>query len=191
MHGAGGGSGLAAIEIGKRLGARIIATAGSEDKLAAAKEHGADLGINYRQTNFRDAVLDYTDGRGADVVFDPVGGDVFQQSLRCIAPDGRLIPMGFASGDIPNIPANIVLVKNVSVIGLYWGYYMGWGKHAPLPGTEERVRQAFDTMFGWLKEGALRPRTWHTYSIENFTDALTAIASRKVIGRVALTVHDA
>lgn len=188
VHGAGGGSGLAAIEIGKCLGAKVIAVAGSDEKVEAALRHGADVGINYREQGFRDLVLEATGGRGADVIYDPVGGETFTESLRCIAPDGRILPMGFASGDIPQIPANIVLVKNVTVIGLYWGYYMGWGRQAPLPGTEQRVREAFQEMFAWVVDGRLQPYTWRQFPLEQFAQGLDAVASRQVIGRVALTV---
>ncbi|TWG85614.1 NADPH2:quinone reductase [Cupriavidus gilardii J11] len=186
VHGAAGGSGLAAIEIGKMLGARVIATAGDAAKLDAARRHGADVGVNYREENFRDVVLRETGQRGADVIFDPVGGDTFNQSMRCIAPDGRIIPMGFAGGTIPQIPANLVLVKNVSVIGIYWGYYMGWGRQAPAPGMASRVRGAFDEMLQWAAAGKLRPETYSTYPLDQFAEALKAITERKVIGRVAL-----
>lgn len=186
VHGAGGGSGLAAIEIGKMLGARVIASAGSEDKLRAAAEHGADIGINYRDGGFKDAVLAATGGRGADVVFDPVGGSTFDESLRCIAPDGRIIPMGFAGGTIPTVPANIVLVKNITVIGIYWGYYMGWARQAPPPGMQAQVRQAFAEMLGWAAAGALRPRTQQAYPLAQFADALGALSGRSVIGRNVL-----
>lgn len=186
VHGAAGGSGLAAIEIGKILGARVIATAGDAAKLEAARRHGADVAINYRAENFRDAVLRETDGRGADVIFDPVGGETFNESLRCIAPDGRIIPMGFAGGTIPQIPANLVLVKNVSVIGIYWGYYMGWGKQLPPPDMKDRVRHAFTEMLGWAAAGKLNPETYATFPLPAFRDALNAISERKVIGRVVL-----
>ena len=186
VHGAAGGSGLAAIEIGKQLGARVIATAGSADKLQAAQRHGADLVVNYREQSFRDVVLDATDGRGADVIFDPVGGETFDMSLRCIAPDGRLIPMGFASGVIPSVPANLVLVKNVTVIGIYWGYYMGWARQLPPPGMQARVRAAFAELFAWVEAGALRPHTHKTFGLEAFREALAAISGREVIGRVVL-----
>jgi len=186
VHGAAGGSGLAAVEIGKQLGARVIATAGSDDKTEAARAHGADLAINYRNEDFRDLVLEATAGRGADVIFDPVGGSVFDTSLRCIAPDGRIIPMGFASGTIPQIPANILLVKNVTVIGLYWGYYMGWGRQPPAPGISERVRVAFDELLGWAANGRLRPETYGVFELADFAQALGLISRREVIGRVAL-----
>ncbi|PJX27961.1 NADPH:quinone reductase [Advenella sp. S44] len=186
VHGAAGGSGLAAIEIGKQLGAKVIATAGSDDKAQVATEHGADLAINYRNEDFRDVVLKATQGRGANVVFDPVGGAIFDTSLRCIAPEGRIIPMGFASGKIPQIPANILLVKNITVIGLYWGYYMGWARQEPESHVSLLVRNGFQEMLEWTALGILRPRTFKTFSLENFREALEAISSREVIGRVAM-----
>src|SRR5258708_1238721 len=133
VHGAGGGSGLTGIEVGKAMGATVIASAGGADKLVAAKAAGANYLIDYRTEDLRAKVLELTGGRGADVIYDPVGGDAFNVSLRCVAPEGRLIPMGFASGTIPQIPANILLVKNVTVIGFYYGYYNRWGRHTPPP----------------------------------------------------------
>ena len=186
VHGASGGSGLAAIEIGKVLGARVIACAGSDEKLRAAVTHGADIGINHQRGEFRDLVLKHTNGRGADVIFDPVGGTTFTQSLRCIAPDGRIIPMGFASGDIPQVPANLVLVKNITVIGIYWGYYMGWARQLPPPEMEAQVRSAFAEMLNWAAQGLLTPQTHQTYPLEQFRQALDAISHRSVIGRCAL-----
>lgn len=186
VHGAAGGSGLAAIEVAKCLGASVIATAGSEDKLAAATRHGADAVINYRAGGFRDQVLALTGGRGADVIFDPVGGAVFDESLRCVAPDGRIIPMGFASGAIPTVPANIVLVKNVDVIGLYWGHYLGWGRVPPPPGDERRVRDAMSTMLDWCVQGRLAPETYRVFLLDEWRAALATLSAREVIGRVAL-----
>lgn len=186
VHGASGGSGLAAIEIAKRMGARVIACASTQAKLDAARAHGADAGLNYRDGDFRDAVLSLTGGRGADVIFDPVGGKVFDESMRCVAPEGRLIPMGFAGGDIPQIPANILLVKNATAIGIYWGYYMGWGRVPVPPERRAAVRAAFATLFGWVVEGALKPRTQRIFALESYEEALAVLASREVIGRVAL-----
>lgn len=187
VHGAAGGSGLAAIEIGKQLGCRVIATAGNDEKLTITKQHGADITINYHRSAFRDIVLEQTDGRGADIIFDPVGGDVLTQSLRCIAPEGRLIPMGFASGVIPQIPTNIVLVKNITIIGIYWGYYMGWARQAPSQDTLIKVRSAFTEMLQWTAEKKLQPRTWKTFGLADFKTALHALSSREVIGRIVLT----
>lgn len=186
VHGAAGGSGLAAIELGKVLGARVIASASSAEKLRVATEHGADVCINYSENGFRDAVLAATGGRGADVIFDPVGGKTFDESIRCTAPDGRIIPMGFASGTIPSVPANILLVKNITVIGLYWGYYMGWGRQAPPAAMQARVRGAFKEMLDWTSSGMLRPRTQSAYALADFRQALQALSGRSVIGRSVL-----
>ena len=186
MHGAAGGSGLAAVEIGKQLGAKVIATAGGVAKLEAARAHGADHLVDYSQGGFRDAVLELTGGRGADVIFDPVGGVVTDESLRCIAPEGRLIPMGFAGGTIPNLPANILLVKNITVIGIYWGYYMGWAKQPPPPTTTAKVREAFAQLFEWTLQGALRPRTQSVFALAQFREALQEISGRNVIGRAVI-----
>ncbi len=186
VHGAGGASGLAAVEIGRALGAAVIATAGSEDKLAAARGHGAAHAINYRAGGFRDAVLDLTGGRGADVIFDPVGGDVFDESLRCIAPLGRIIPMGFASGRIPQIPANLLLVKNVTVIGLYWGYYMAWGKSKASAALRAEVPGLFAEMFRLFEAGELSPVTDSRLPLDDFLAGLRRVESRQVIGKVVL-----
>ncbi|NJO23274.1 MAG: zinc-binding dehydrogenase [Sphingomonadales bacterium] len=119
--GAAGGVGLAAIEIGKLMGARVIAAAGGADKLAVCSEHGADEVIDYRSEDLRDRVKELTGGKGVDVVFDPVGGSAFEQSVRCIGWEGRILVIGFASGDIPKVAANMILVKNFSVIGVVFG----------------------------------------------------------------------
>ncbi len=190
VHGAAGASGLAAVEVGRALGAHVIATAGTTEKLEVARIHGAHETINYRERGFREQVLALTHGRGVDVVFDPVGGKTFDESLRCIAPDGRLIPMGFASGDIPNIPANLLLVKNVTVLGVYWGYYMGWARQQPASGVEDNVRLAFEQMFEWFVAGDLDPVTDRTYPLNGFAEALDRVASRKVIGKVVLHPRD-
>jgi NADPH:quinone reductase len=186
VHGAAGASGLAAVEIGRALGATVIATAGGDRKIAAAIEYGADHAIDYRQGGFRDRVLELTDGRGADVVFDPVGGDVFDESLRCVAPLGRLIPMGFASGRIPEIPANIVLVKNLTVIGLYWGFYMAWGKTRADASLRARVRTLFDEVFALFEAGKLRAPVDRRMPLAQFADALRSLESRDAIGKIVL-----
>lgn len=186
VHGAAGGSGLAAVEIGRMLGARVIAVSGSADKVEATRRHGADLALNHREVDIRQAVLDATAGRGADVIFDPVGGEVFEQSLRCIAPEGRILPIGFAGGSIPQIPANLLLVKNITALGLYWGYYMGWARQTPPAGMEEKRRAAFDQMLNWAAQGHLRPETHAVEPLARFREALQAVAARDVIGRIVL-----
>lgn len=186
VHGAAGASGLAAVEIGRALGAMVIATAGGDRKIEAVKQYGADHAIDYRQGDFRDRVLELTRGRGADVVFDPVGGDVFDESLRCIAPLGRLLPIGFASGRIPEIPANIVLVKNLTVIGLYWGFYMAWGKSKADAALRERVGTLFEELFELYDAGKLRAPVDRSMPLSNFAEALHRVKGREVIGKIAL-----
>ena len=186
VHGAAGGSGLAAVEVAKALGAIVIATVGSSDKQAFIKAHGADHAFNYRDIDWRKEVLELTDGRGADVIYDPVGGEIFDTSLRCIAPDGRIISMGFASGTIPTIPANIVLVKNISIIGVYWGFYFGWGRQPVLPSNDAKLRRAYAQLFEWTICGKLKPRAHAVVPLSDFKSALQMIASREVIGRVIM-----
>jgi NADPH2:quinone reductase len=186
VHGAAGASGLAAVEVGRALGATVIATAGGDRKIEAVKRFGADYAIDYRRGGFKDRVLEITGGRGADVVFDPVGGDVFDESLRCVAPLGRLIPIGFAAGRIPEIPANIVLVKNLTVIGLYWGFYMAWGKTKADASLREKVRVLYEEMFNLFEAGKLRAPVDRSLPLSKFADALSAIESRKVIGKIVL-----
>ncbi len=190
VHGAAGASGLAAVEIGRFLGATVIATAGSTEKLAVARAHGADHVVDYQAGDFRAAVLALTGGRGADVVFDPVGGDVFDQSLRCIAPLGRIIPMGFASGRIPQIPANLLLVKNLTVIGLYWGIYMAWGKSQADAPTRARVRSMFGELFRLFDVGVLHPVTDIILPLADFVTGLRRIKDRSVIGKVVLSAEE-
>ncbi|MGD1878124.1 MAG: NADPH:quinone oxidoreductase family protein [Kiloniellaceae bacterium] len=179
VHGAAGGVGLAAVEIGKAIGATVIATAGGPDKLAVAKAHGADHLIDYRQEDIRDKVKEITAGKGADVVFDPVGGDVFDASLRCIAWSGRLLVIGFAAGRVPQIPANILLVKNVAVMGVYWGSYR---KHAP-----ERLTEQFGELFRWVEAGLLKPHVSHKLDLAQAGDAMALLLERRSTGKVVLT----
>lgn len=186
VHGAAGASGLATIEVGRALGATVIATAGGERKIEAVKRYGADHAIDYLRGGFRDRVLEITGGRGADVVFDPVGGDVFDESLRCVAPLGRLIPMGFAAGRIPQIPANIVLVKNLTVIGLYWGFYMGWGKTQTDPALREKVRTLYNEIFDLFKAGKLSAPVDGALPLADFATAMRRVENREVIGKLVL-----
>ena len=190
VHGASGGVGIAAVEIGKILGATVIATAGSEEKLKVAAQHGADHTINYRTDNFRDAVLDITGGHGANKVYDPVGGEVFMQSLRCMAPEGRIMPVGFAGGDVPQIPANHLLVKNLTVCGLNLGLYFGWGKIDMRYEYEDRMRDHMNQLFAWFEQGKINPIVQQTYPLEEYKTAMDDVLQRRAIGRVALVMDE-
>lgn len=178
--GATGGVGIAAIEIGKLLGARVIAAASSAEKLEIAKAHGADDIVNYREESLRDAVKDLTGGKGADVVFDPVGGSAFEQSVRCIGWEGRILVIGFASGDIPKIATNMILVKNFAVVGVVFGEH-SWR-------YPDASRKRLQSMLPDVSAGRLNPRVWKTYPLENAVDALRAIQTRQVIGKMVLTL---
>lgn len=180
VHGAAGGTGLAAVEVGKALGARVIATAGGPEKLAVAREHGADHLIDYRSEDLRERVKEITGGRGVDVVFDPVGGKVFEASLRCTAWEGRLLVIGFAAGTVQQIPANLLLVKNLSALGFYWGSYR---KRAP-----ERVQEQFVQLGQWVAEGRLRPRVSHRLPLARAAEALRLLENRAATGKVVLEV---
>lgn len=194
VHGAGGGSGLTAIEVGKAMGATVIASAGGADKLKAAQEAGADHLIDYRAEDLRTKVLEITGGRGADVIYDPVGGSAFDASLRCVAPEGRIIPMGFASGTVPQIPANILLVKNVTVIGFYYGYWNGWGgKGAPsakeaaaLAKRRALVAEAQKELTRWFTEGKLKATVAATYDLADWMKGFRLIEERTVVGKAVL-----
>lgn len=180
VHGASGGVGITAVEIGKKMGATVIGTAGSQHKMDIATEHGADHVINYRTDDFRKRVKEITGGRGVDVVYDPVGGDVFDESLRCLAWEGRLLVIGFASGRIPEAPANYLLVKNTSVIGVHWGAYTDKD-----PGV---VVGSLQKLFSWYAEGALKPHVSETFALSDGAAAFEALLSRRTTGKVVLTM---
>lgn len=180
VHGAGGGVGLTAVEIGKLMGARVIATAGSAEKLELAKSRGADELINYREEDVRQRLLTLTDGRGVDVIYDPVGGDVFKASLRAIAFEGRIVVIGFACGDVPQIPANHLLVKNVDVIGFFWGAYKTKNR--------DRLVDSIYTLVDWWKEGRLKPHVSKTFPLSEGQAALEYLLARKSTGKVVLTI---
>jgi NADPH2:quinone reductase len=182
VHGAGGGVGLTAVEVGKLMGARVIATAGAPEKLALARSRGADEVINYREEDIRDRVLEMTDGRGADVVYDPVGGDVFKASLRSMAFEGRILVIGFAGGDVPQIPANHLLVKNVDVIGFFWGAYKVHNR--------DRLVQSIYQLVDWWKEGRLKPHVSKTFPLIDAQQAIEYLLARKSTGKVVITVGD-
>ena len=178
--GAAGGVGLAAVEIGKQLGARVIAAAGSAAKCAVAREHGADEAIDYRAENLRDRIRALTGGAGADVVFDPVGGDAFDSALRAVNWEARMLVVGFASGRVPAVPANLVLVKNVSVIGVVWGAQSERDPAFIAAGLAEMLR--------WWEAGRLRPRIARTFPLQDATAAMQALLSREHAGKIVLMV---
>ena len=180
--GAAGGVGLAAIEIGKILGARVIAAASSQDKLDVCREHGADELINYTTEDLKDRLKELTRGKGVDVVFDPVGGEYAEVALRGTAWRGRYLVIGFAGGDIPRIPLNLPLLKGCSVVGVFWGSFTGR--------EPDRNRQDLAELVGWLNEGKLKPHVSATYPLEGAAQALQDIMDRKVIGKVVLLTGD-
>ena len=182
VHGAAGGVGLTAVEIGKLLGARVIATAGGADKLAIAKKYGADELIDYRTEDIRERVKALTDGRGVDCVYDPVGGSAFDASLRSIVQGGRILVVGFASGTVPQIPANILLVKNISVIGYYWG------AHRVL--DPELVTGSFRELLQWFEAGKIKPHVSHVFPMQDVTTAHEILTGRKSTGKVVITTGD-
>lgn len=181
VHGAAGGVGLTAVEIGKKLGATVIATAGGKDKLATAKAYGADHLIDYREEDIRARVKAITEGRGADAVYDPVGGSAFDASLRATVQGGRILVVGFASGDVPQIPANILLVKNITVIGYYWGAYRTLD-----PALMDR---SLEELFQWFANGDLSPHISHEFPLEDAKQALETLKSRKSTGKVVLKIR--
>jgi len=178
VHGAAGGVGLTAVEIGKALGATVIASANGADRLEVPKAHGADHLIDLKTEDIRERVRAFTDGRGVDVVYDPIGGDVFDRSLRSVAWGARLLAVGFASGKTPQVPANLLLVKNCSVIGLYWGSYR---QHAP-----QLVAESFRTLFGWFEQGRLKPLVSARFPLEQYSDALGLLIDRRATGKLVL-----
>jgi NADPH2:quinone reductase len=179
--GATGGVGTAAVEIGLRLGAKVILAGGSDEKLSrVAQAYGVDSIVNYRTGSLKDQVKNLTGGAGADVIYDAVGGDLFEQSLRSINWDGRLLVVGFAGGTIPSAKANLILLKGCSVVGVFWGAFT-----AREPETNVKN---FEQLFEWYRDGKLRPLISHRFPLERAADALAAIVNREVVGKAILTV---
>ena len=177
VTGAAGGVGLTAVEIGKRMGARVIASARGAEKLAAARAAGADHLIDSDTADLKTALRALG---GVDVVFDPVGGPAFDAALRATNPEGRLLSIGFASGIVPQIPANLLLVKNLSVMGLYWGGYMAF--------RPEILTNSMATLFGWYAEGGLRPHISHILAFDQLPQGLELLRSRASTGKVVITM---
>lgn len=176
--GAAGGVGLAAIDIGKAMGARVIAAASSPEKLAVCRSYGADETIDYQVEDLRGAIARLTGKQGPDVVFDPVGGQFAEPTFRSIAWGGRYLVIGFANGEIPALPLNLPLLKGASIVGVFWGAYT---RREP-----ERNREAVAQMLAWIAEGKLRPLVSKTYALDQAPQALEDMAARRVVGKVVI-----
>ena len=179
--GASGGVGLAAVEIGKAMGATVIAAASSAEKLAVAKAAGADHLINYSEQSLKDELKTLTKGQGVDVIYDPVGGPLFEEAFRSIAWNGRMLVIGFASGEIPALPANLPLLKGAALIGVFWGAF---AQRQP----QDNVAN-FQKLFAWYAEGKLKPLVSQTFPLEKAGDAIDTLAKRKAVGKVVVTTR--
>ncbi len=177
--GAAGGVGLAAIEIGKALGATVIAAASSDEKLAVCTAHGADATINYSTSDLREAIKAATGGKGPDVIYDPVGGDYTEAAFRSIGWRGRYLVVGFANGEIPKLPLNLALLKGASIMGVFWGEFVKREPKANLGAMRQ--------LLGWLAEGKIKPLVSQRYSLADTSKALNDMAARKVTGKVVIT----
>lgn len=180
VHGAAGGVGLNAVELGRELGATVIGTVGSDEKAAIVKEYGAAHVINYSKESIKDRVKELTGGNGADVIYDAVGGDAFDQSLRCINWDGRLLVIGFASGRIPEAPANLALIKGCSIVGVFWGAFAAR--------EPEKNRANFAALLALYEQGRLKPHVSASYPLDQVPQAMQALLSRKTTGKVVIKV---
>jgi NADPH:quinone reductase len=178
VFGAAGGVGLTAVELGKKMGARVIACARGADRLAIAQAAGADILIDSDSPTLKEQLKSLG---GVDVVYDPVGGSAFDVALRATKPEGRLLTIGFASGQVPQIPANLLLVKNLTVIGLYFGGYLGF---AP-----DRLAASLKTLFGWYAEGGLKPHISHILPFDQLHKGMDLLRNRKATGKVVITVN--
>ena len=176
--GAAGGVGLAAVEIGKALGARVIAAASSAEKLSVCREHGADECIDYSQEDLREALKRVTGGKGVDVVFDPVGGAFTEAAFRSIAWRGRHLVIGFADGNVPALPLNLALLKGASLVGVFWGEFAKREPQNNAAGIKE--------ILGWIAKGVLNPHISKQYSLAEAPQALIDMAARKVIGKIVV-----
>ena len=180
--GAAGGVGLAAIEIAKVMGARVIAAASTDEKLAVCKEHGADEGINYTTEDLKERLKALTKGNGVDVVYDPVGGNYSEVALRNTAWEGRYLVIGFAAGDIPRIPLNLTLLKGCSIVGVFWGTFAAR--------EPKRNQQNLQELLTWFQQGKIKPLISATYQLKDAAHALNDMIQRKVTGKVVLLTEE-
>ena len=176
--GASGGVGLAAVELGKLMGAKVIAAASSDDKLALCKEYGADETINYETEDLKNRIKELTDGKGVDVVYDPVGGRYSEEALRSMAWEGRFLVVGFAAGDIPKIPLNLTLLKGCSIVGVFWGSFAMKTPKKNMVNTMELMQ--------WYSEGKLKPHIHGIYPLADTSKALEEMMNRQVKGKVVI-----
>lgn len=180
--GAAGGVGLAAVELGKIMGAHVIAAASSDEKLAICREHGADECINYSSEDLKERIKTLTRGRGVDVIYDPVGGNYSEAALRGMAWEGRHLVIGFAAGDIPRIPLNLALLKGCSIVGVFWGSFTARDPQR----NQEHLRE----LATWFQEGKIKPHISATYALARAADALNDLLTRKVMGKAVLLVDE-
>ncbi len=178
VFGAAGGVGLTAVEIAKHMGATVIACASTPEKLELTRKYGADHTINYKEENIRDRVKQLTGGKGADVIYDPVGGEAFNDAMRAVAWEGRVLVVGFASGIIPDLAVNLTLVKNCSVVGVYWGAY---ARQNPAILVE-----SLQTLATWYAQGTLKPHISETYALADAPQALDALLNRTSMGKMVI-----
>ena len=183
--GASGAVGSAAVQIAHTIGARVIAVASTRDKRRFAHEHGADHTVSYEA--MRDEALEFTSGRGVDLVIDPVGGNAFTQAIRSMATFGRLLTVGYADGTIPQVAANLLLVKNISVIGHNMGLYYGWSPIDERVQFEPKMRAMMVQLFDWTVQRKLMPTVWQSFELDQFKQAMQAVRSREAIGKVIVT----
>ncbi len=181
--GAAGGVGITAVELGKIMGARVIAAASTDEKLELCKKYGADETINYTKEDLRDAIKALTDGRGADVIYDPVGGPLAEPAVRSLAPGGRFLVIGFAAGDIPKIPLNLVLIKRSAIVGVFFG---NWVLANETP-AKANIKELLD----WYASGKIKPHISKTFAMDQAVEAINHVVSRKVEGKVVVSFEDA
>lgn len=185
---AAGGVGLAAVEVGRVLGAKVIAAAGGAEKCAIALAHGAQAAIDYSSGDLRAEIRRATNDQGLNVVFDPVGGASFDAALRSLMPGGRHVVIGFAGGSIPQIPANLLLVKNIAVMGFNIGMWYGWSENDERAKHESDMRAAFERIFAWYADGRLQPLVSQVYPLASFAQAQDAVLERRSVGKVVLQI---
>ena len=178
--GAAGGVGLAAVELGKAMGARVIAAASNDEKLAVAKAAGADELINYSDGQLKDKVKALTDNRGADVIYDPVGGELFDQCMRCIAWYGRALIVGFVGGDIPRVPTNLILLKSCQVVGVFYGAFSGL--------FPQDNQKNFEELMAMFEQGKIDPLIGAEFALSDYAAALNCLAERKAVGKVVVNL---